>query len=113
MRKADRDRQKQEAKRERQRVEAAARKAKALGINTKGLKTYVLQLNCGCCDREVWFRSEETLKSQFTAVGLTVSATIHDDLGQAVERVDTFYGYRREKEARRGLDYLVRRLAQN
>ena len=111
MRKADRDKQKMDAKREKQRMDAMERKAKALGVKTKGLKKYVLQLSCGCCDVDAWFASEDRLQSQFAAAGLSVGAVIRDDLGRDITGVDTFYGYRQEKDARRGLDYLIRRIA--
>lgn len=111
MRKADREKQKMDAKREKQRMDSMERKAKTLGIKTKGLKKYVLQLSCGCCDADAWFASEDRLKSQFVAAGLTVDAAIRDDIGQDITGVDTFFGYRQEKDARRGLDYLINRIA--
>lgn len=74
---------------------------------TKGLHKFEVQLSCGCCDAEVWFTSEEAIAAAFEVAGLTSSAEIRDDLGNLVDGVDTFYGYRRVEEERRGLGYLI------
>lgn len=76
-----------------------------------GMKKYVVQLSCGCCDAEMYFRSEESMAAAFEAAGLTVSGVITDDLGNTIDGVDTFYGVRRSDEDRRGLGYLIDQLA--
>ena len=74
---------------------------------TKGLHKFEVQLSCGCCDAEVWFTSEDAIAKAFELAGLSSSADIRDDLGNLVTGVDTFYGYRRVEEERRGLGYLI------
>lgn len=107
MRKADRERQKQDAKRLQQRLDAAQRKGKTLGIKVSGLKAFVVQMGCGCCDSTVYFKDEIAIQNKFNQIGLACSAVIEDEAGQVVEGVDTFYGYRRETDKRRGLEYLA------
>ncbi len=107
MRKAERERQKQEAKRLRQRLDAAQRKGKTLGIKVSGLKAFVVQLGCGCCDSTVYFRDEAAIQDKLNSMGLVCSGVLEDEAGQVVEGVDTFYGYRRETDKRRGLEYLA------
>lgn len=76
----------------------------------KGMKKFIVQLSCGCCDSEVFFYEEQTLIDQMQNAGFSVSASITDDLGIVVENVDTFYGYRTEKESQRSLEYLIEKL---
>ena len=71
------------------------------------MHTFIVQLSCGCCDAEVQFLSEERIAAAFTAAGLSSTATITDDAGEEIGSVDTFYGWRRADEDRRGLSWLA------
>lgn len=73
------------------------------------LKAYKVQLACSCCDATVYFSSDEAIEAAFARAGLSSVATIVDEAGQVVEEVDTFYGWRRTGEPRRGLEYLWER----
>jgi hypothetical protein len=75
-----------------------------------GLNRYVVQLSCGCCDAEVYFDSDEAIQRAFDEAGLVSSGTIRDSLGNTVDGVDTFYGYRCIGEKRRSLDYLANKI---
>lgn len=76
----------------------------------KGLKGYIVQLGCGCCDAEVFFASDADIETAITAMGLTSSGVLVDQTGVEVHGVDTFYGFRRSDEPRRGLDFLLSRV---
>lgn len=73
-------------------------------------KKFIVQLNCGCCDAEVFFKDESALKKQFEDQGLTVSGVITDEIGNEVSGVDMFYGYRSPSSERRSLEYLVEQI---
>lgn len=77
----------------------------------KKMKTFFVQLSCGCCEDVVSFAKEESIKKQFEEQGLQVEGVIVDDLGKKVEDVDTFYGYRTAEETElRSLGYLMSQL---
>lgn len=92
--------------------EAKLQKAKKRRLEkSKKLRAFTIQLNCGCCDAEVFFSSTEAIDEAFVSMGLTSTGVITDEVGQTVEGVDTFYGYRQSDEPRRNLTYLLKRLA--
>lgn len=72
-----------------------------------GLNKYIVQLSCGCCDADVYFRNDEAIAKAFQDAGLTSSGEIRDELGNVVDNVDTFYGFRNVSEERRSLGYLM------
>lgn len=110
MQKRERDKAQLTKKRENQRKQKTASQRVLFERKIRGMKKFILQLSCGCCDVDVYFRDEQTLKDQINAIGFTVGGVIQDDLGQVVEGVDTFYSYRTEKDKNRSIDYLVERL---
>lgn len=62
------------------------------------MKQYEVELVCGCCSDILHFKSEENIQKAFEKAGLGSSVTITDDVGNVVEGIDTFYGYREVKE---------------
>jgi len=113
-RKQQRETQQLANKRQKQTDAKLNKQVQALGIKVKGTKKFIVQLSCGCCDADVYFREEQTLVDQIRAQGFTVGGVITDDLGQTVDSVDTFYGYRSEKETSpRSLEYLLKRIIRN
>lgn len=69
--------------------------------------TFFARAVCGCCNVEMHFESEESLKKAFNKVGLQSSATIIDDENTTHEGVDTFYGYWQDGQKEHDLSDLI------
>ncbi len=63
------------------------------------MKTFRVQLDCGCCYANVQFKSRKSADKVIVKAGLGNGRTLVDDAGQVVEGVDTFYGIIEEDES--------------
>ena len=63
------------------------------------MKTFKVQLDCGCCFEEVQFETRELAEYTLRKAQLGNGKTITDSCGKVVEGVDTFYGIMEENES--------------
>jgi hypothetical protein len=75
---------------------------------------YIMQCDCGCCEDELSFDSDEAANAAVKKAGLMNNGTIIDDEGIVHTGLDTFYGIRRANviETRNHFQILIDKIIQ-